>query len=261
MSIIGWLVALGGMFLGAAASLWGLTEINRSVVIWFVGFPGFMCLVVALGFEFEKFAVVQKPEIPDRPWVGVEVEPVGPLAYDDKGWDAGTRWHIPLKYELKNSGPIPAVGAEFHANLIPFMFSHWPSERIKDEKPQGLPEPGTDVASELRKMCDNFGDMIAHFPSSGQTLFRDSPRRGFFQINGNPAVFEAAKRSQGYSGNFVILVCAAYRLTNGGEVHRTGNSFALFKNSGARKIDLSGETIPLSELGFTEQPMGGSFRD
>jgi hypothetical protein len=261
MSLVGWLVAVGCMFLGGAASIWGLTEINRTVVIWLVGFPGALCLIVALGFEAQKYAIFQKPESPDRPWVAVEVVPAGPLAYDDKGWDAGTRWHISLSYELKNTGPIPAVGAEFHANLLPFIIPHWPSEHIKEGIPQGSPEPGTDVPAELRRMCDNFAEMISHFPSSGKTLFHDSPKRGFFHINGNPAVFEAARRSRGYTGNFVILVCAVYRLTNDGEFHRTAISFALFKRSGTQKIDLAGETIPLNEIGFTEQPMGGSFRD
>jgi len=56
MGLVGWLVAVGGMFIGAAASLWGLTEINRTVVIWLVGFPGFLCLIVGAGFEIQKFA-------------------------------------------------------------------------------------------------------------------------------------------------------------------------------------------------------------
>ncbi len=39
-----------------------------------------------------------------RPWVSVDAEIAGPLAYDATGWDAGIRWHIPLQYRLQHLG-------------------------------------------------------------------------------------------------------------------------------------------------------------
>src|SRR6202040_1977689 len=62
MGLIGWLVAVGCMFVGAAVSMWGLTEINRTVVIWLVGFPGFLLLIVAAGFEAQKLANIPIPQ-------------------------------------------------------------------------------------------------------------------------------------------------------------------------------------------------------
>jgi len=55
-SLINWLVAIGCMLIGSGVGVWGLTDVNKSIAIWLIGFPGAVCLVVALGFEFQKIA-------------------------------------------------------------------------------------------------------------------------------------------------------------------------------------------------------------
>lgn len=56
MGAVGWLAALGCMFIGAAVSVWGYTEFSRTVTIWIIGVPGAMCLVVGAALELQKFA-------------------------------------------------------------------------------------------------------------------------------------------------------------------------------------------------------------
>jgi hypothetical protein len=62
MGIIGWLVSAGFCALGVAAALWGLTELNKTIVIWFVAVPGAFLLIIAAGLEFQELSRV-KPEL------------------------------------------------------------------------------------------------------------------------------------------------------------------------------------------------------
>jgi hypothetical protein len=55
-TIINWLLAIGCLLVGSGVGLWGLTEVNKTLVIWFIGVPGALCLVLAAGLEFQKFA-------------------------------------------------------------------------------------------------------------------------------------------------------------------------------------------------------------
>jgi hypothetical protein len=257
-----WCLTAASILIGVgAAIIWGSG--SKSVGLW-VGFvPGAIALVFAAGFQVQHLISKaelpeKKPESPNRPWVSLRVGLAGPLAYDDKGWDAGTRWHLLLNYEMKNTGNTPAVGVEFFANLIPFTIPHFPPDRIKNGLPQGDPIPDTNVPVELKKMCDAFALMITHAgPTSGRTLFRGDSQNGRFQINGDPTIFDAAKTNRGFSGNFVILACATYRFTSEEGIHQTGEAFALFRPNG--KINIEGETIPPNELGLVTQPMGGAF--
>jgi hypothetical protein len=45
----------------------------------------------------------------------------------------------------------------------------------------------------------------------GKTLFKGQSIEGRFHINGNPALFDAARRGRGYSGNILLLACARYK--------------------------------------------------
>jgi hypothetical protein len=56
MSVVSWLVAVGSIAIGAAIGVWGLTDVNRTFVIWLIGIPGVICLVIALGFELQKYS-------------------------------------------------------------------------------------------------------------------------------------------------------------------------------------------------------------
>ena len=121
MGLVGWLVAVGCMFIGAAASIWGLTEINKHVVIWLIGVPGGICLVVALGFEIQKFLgeehvhseseirqlrayiTVTKTEIRNlgdglTPQIHIVFKNSGQTpAYDVRGWDGNALDEFPPK--------------------------------------------------------------------------------------------------------------------------------------------------------------------
>src|SRR5947209_5173889 len=99
------LVAVG-IFAAIAIGAWFADR--RVTAIWF-GFGCGVGLLLLLSVHLQQ--IVSRPEepkhretSPDRPWVSVQVEIVGPLAYDDAGWDAGLRWHIPIKFRLTNTG-------------------------------------------------------------------------------------------------------------------------------------------------------------
>jgi len=51
----------------------------------------------------------------NRPWVTLNVEIDSNLSYDAVGWDAGTRWHIPITYVATNIGTSPATDVAFFA--------------------------------------------------------------------------------------------------------------------------------------------------
>jgi hypothetical protein len=261
MGIISWLVAVGCLLIGGAIGLWGLTEISKSIAIWFVGVPGAVFLVVAAGLELQKFVetpkVEQKNSNTDRAWISLRLSIEGPLSYDANGWDAGPRWHIPIRYQLDNAGNTPALHVDFLVDIRPFLIPYLPQEQIKNGVPQGTGVPGTDSGAELKKLCQTaqtFAQM-----DGGQTIFRGESRVGIFHLNGNPALFDAAKVSPGFSGNILILACATYRVTGDEEAHRTAESIALFIPN--QKIDLNSQSISKDQLKLIHQPMGGSFAD
>ena len=198
-----------------------------------------------------------------RPWVSLEVEIAGPLAYDDKRWNAGTRWHIPLSYRMQNLGKTPGINVSFFGEIIPFIIPHFPPNKIKDGIPQGTPEPGTDIASEFENVCNFSEQMAAHNMGWGQVLFpnerwpQDGKKLRIFGMNGNPEVFESAKINAGYTGQFLVVVCATYGSTLSMDKYRTAKAFLLFKPDGG--INLAGETVLEGTLGFELSPTNGSY--
>jgi hypothetical protein len=121
--------------------------------------------------------------------------------------------------------------------------------------PHGAPEPATDAHVELKKLCDGAADMLKYAaPMQSRTLFPGNPpANGVFVLNGNPRFFNEAKERVGFSGNFLILVCASYRFVGDSTVHQTGIAYALFKPND--RININGETVPQQNLGFTIQPL------
>src|SRR4051812_20020271 len=103
---------VGGAIL--AIGLYTMAEQNKFVGLW-VSFVGFVIVAGGVAVHIHKVLAESergpeiektdppKPDSPDRPWVSLEVEIAGPLAYDNVGWDAGTRWHIPIKFKLTNT--------------------------------------------------------------------------------------------------------------------------------------------------------------
>jgi hypothetical protein len=256
-----WLPIVGaGIFVCWAVGAWyGGHKIQA---IW-LAFAGVVCLLFLATLQWQHYierADHPAPTVdsPDRAWVAVEVEVAGDLAYDAVGWDAGTRWHLPIKFRLTNTGNTPATGIDAHANIMPFMIGYWPKDRIKDGIPQGPAIPGTNAADELKKLCASLASMTSNLgPFMGYTLFKGKSLESLFHINGNPDLFNAARQSPGYSGNILLLICATYRASTDERLHQTGESFAIFRPNA--KIDLEQGTVAASELRITIQPMGGNF--
>jgi len=256
-----WLPVIGaGVLIAIAVAAWFAER--RIAGIWF-GFAGVVCLLLLLALQLQEHErsreeLGRKIDSPDRPWVSLEVAIAGPLAYDALGWDAGVRWHIPIKFKVTNTGNTPATNVDLHADIRPFMIGYWPADQIKDGIPQGQPIPGTDVPSELKKLCDGLAQMNKTMGSfMSKTLFKGQTWEDFFHLNGNPALFDAAREAPGYSGNILLLVCVSYKSTTDDRLHQTGESFAIFKPNA--KIVLEDGTVPQADLRLTDQPMGGNF--
>jgi hypothetical protein len=188
-----------------------------------------------------------------RPWISLDVEIGGLLAYDAQGWDAGIRWHIALKYRLQHLGKTPATNVSFFGEIIPFVLPYLPD--------QGLPVSGTDIAKEFERVCNFPETMTASNVGWGKIMFpNENPESRTFGMNGNPALFDAVKNAPiGYSGQFLVVVCATYGSTLNADKYRTAKAFQLFKKSGTGNIDLNGETIAQGDLGFVLSPTNGSY--
>jgi hypothetical protein len=194
-----------------------------------------------------------------RPWIALDVEIAGPLAYDAEGWDAGVRWHVPVKYRLRHLGKAPATNVSFFGALIPFVMASWPAETPIEEILKGPPVPVTDVVKELQAVCDFPEAMTAHKMGFGQVMFPTDDKTQLFGLNGNPQCFDEVKEKfpSGYSGQFLVVVCATYGSTFSNDRYRTAKAFHLFKRSGTKHIDLAGETISIADLGFVLSPADG----
>lgn len=260
-----WLPLVGGGILGAIAIGSWFGE-HRIAAVWF-GFAGAVCLLLLAALQIqdliahaEQPALSQATILDQRPWVSFDVTLLPPLSYDDKEWNAGFRWHVAIGFTLTNAGKTPAVNAEFFANLVPFMISGWPPERIKNGKPEGPPVPGTNVPEELKKLCTSVKEMRSVLgPMQNNLLFRDGKISGRFNINANPQLFRDAASNPFYSGNLVLLVCVIYGSTLNKEVYETAVPYAVFKNNA--KIDLKSDKDPIaiSDIFLSPQPNGGAY--
>lgn len=189
-----------------------------------------------------------------RPWIKLNVEIGGPLSYTDKGWDAGMRWHFPLKYTLKNIGKTPGVNVSLSANIIPYTLPHFPKDKIKDGVPQGMPIEGTDIAAELARMCEFPEAMTSSNMGFGQTLFPNDQIQGLFGLNGDPKRFDEAKTNEANTHQFLVVVCVSYGSTISDKMYRTAEAFQLLKNNSGFKINLEGESILEKDLALVSSP-------
>jgi hypothetical protein len=189
-----------------------------------------------------------------RPWLALTVHIAGPLAYDDKGSQTGMCWHIPLNYQVRHRGKSPAINVDFFAKILPFTQGYWPDDQIKDGIPQGPLIPGTDLEKEFDEVC-SFHEAFVDNMASGRVMIFGDMFGEAFGLNGNPALFDAAKNSQGYMGQFIVVACITYGSPLGPAHYRTAHAFALFKRTGDQRINLNGETIPLAELAFVPHPL------
>lgn len=179
-----------------------------------------------------------------RPWVSLDITIDSELAYDSVGWDAGKRWHIQLNYTLKNHGKTPALNVSFLANILPGTLATYAlGDDTEMEKLFGTLEGLTDA---------NFAMSRVLFP--GEIHSED------FGINGDPARFDPERVPHTYTGQFRILACVSYRSTLDDTLKgRTAKTFILYKGVGSKQIDLKGETIHPTELGFVLSPISGSY--
>ncbi|MCP4653421.1 MAG: hypothetical protein GY858_08590 [Candidatus Omnitrophica bacterium] len=182
----------------------------------------------------------QAEQIKQRPWVDVDFEIMTPLSYDNKEWDAGTRWHVTIKYRLENVGKTPANKASFMAKMIPLTSS-------------------VNVTQEFDALYKYQQQLAKHNMGFGQTLFPEKKRIVKFVLNGNPRIFDEIKKNpSGYAGHFLVIVCATYNSTYNNELFHTAKAFQLFKRSGNKFIDPNGETIPVKDLAIVPHPIQGS---
>ena len=154
MGLISWLVAVGCLFVGAAVSIWGFTEIEKTVAIWLVGVPGGIFLIVACGFEAQKYAAnVQTPPLPpavlldQRPWVEIVEVGAGPLTYDGQGARLG------VTAQVKSTGKTPAL------NIVLAGFIYL------------IGKDHMDVLGEQKKFCEELKNRRS--TPSTVTLFKD----------------------------------------------------------------------------------------
>jgi len=190
-----------------------------------------------------------------RPWVDVTVGIVSPLYCDDKGWDAGRRWHIVIEYCLENVGEIPATSASFVAEMIPFVIPYYKEGNFSKEP--------VDFGKEIHKEYDSLyrgqEELIKHNMGFGQVLFPGKTRIERFGLNVNPKVFEKIQDSSNkYTGHFLIIVCVTYGTTESAELFHTAKAFQIFKKTGNQFIDQNGETVSVQDLAIVPHPVQGS---
>lgn len=107
MGPIGWLVAIGFGAIGAALAIWGFTDGNRMLALWLIGIPGAFCLVIAGGFEVQKFAAPDKPTLSEAEirqlrayFTLTKIVQVPAVPEVDKLYE--------IKVEFRNTGKSPA---------------------------------------------------------------------------------------------------------------------------------------------------------
>ncbi len=184
-----------------------------------------------------------------RPWIKHEVSIGGPLSFSaEKGWK------FPLEYNLTNVGKSPGTMVSFYAQLLPFNISVYPKENVANGIPKGDPLPGTDIEAELQKISKVPDDKEWLKMSFGEILFPNDVIKGVLNIHTNSQLFDKAKEHEGFSGQFLVLVCVKYGSTLGDDMYRTAKSYQLWKTVHGQSINLDGETISVAELALTESP-------
>lgn len=116
MGLIGWLVSAGFCAIGAAAGLWGLTEISKTVVIWGVGVPGAFCLVIAAGFEFQN--LVPSAAVPEKISEATIQQLRANVMVDNAEVSYSSGEKPTMVVSIKNAGQTPARNLTWRAKFI-----------------------------------------------------------------------------------------------------------------------------------------------
>lgn len=176
-----------------------------------------------------RLAAMQAAE---RPWVATTVTIAGDLTVDADGA------HLPLRYELANSGRLPA----FNVIVIPSLVN------------SGGTAP-FDIAHELETRCGDVIGSVTQASQRGATMPWDYAIFPGRQVAENERADTAAlPPGQAASGPVYLLSCVDYRAGRTTDRHQTGDAFYLRRVSpgavgGTVDIDLSRrERVPASEL-------------
>jgi hypothetical protein len=128
MGLIGWLVALGCLFIGAAIGVWGLTEFNKLVAIWGIALPGAAFLVLAGCFELQTFASDTKIDRPSDTEIKktrayVFIDTIKTRNIDDNVFVVAPDLIPSILVVVKNTGQTPAFK---FTHRIAARFDTWP---------------------------------------------------------------------------------------------------------------------------------------
>jgi hypothetical protein len=180
LGIIGWLVALGCCAIGLGAAVWGF-DFPKHVAIWFLGFPGAICLVVAGCLELQSLGS-QKPvatnfEIRQSRAYVVLDEIVANWGKDDLSDNAPiTAWKFVVRW--KNSGRTPAN--DFHAqpDIIVFDAKGMPDD-FNVEMPFRVTAPIAIGASQSRDVGN------VELPMSAVLEMKAKTKRFYLWVSSN----------------------------------------------------------------------------
>ena len=191
-------------------------------------------------------------QIDERPWLSLDVDIGGPLAYGVVGTGTDVSWHIPLTYRLRNLGKTPAIDVVFFAHILPMVSG----------------KEGIVFAKELDKACDFPEKMIGIGFAWGEVIFpqEEWPEKSFL-VSGDEKIFEKAKladpdkNTTRYFGQFLVAPCVTYKSTfsTAGLPFRTAKEYFITRRNGAA-INLDGETINRTDLNFTPNKHGAMAR-
>ena len=181
-----------------------------------------------------------------RPWISPEIKLASPLTYGDDGW------HIAVEYCIRNVGNGPATNTDVWVQVIPSVNS-WSVDSLKGRSIAEMPTLGTDTATELSNLCNTAMASGKSKVGFGRTIFPGGEARGTLHTHGSRALFTRAKELENYCGQFHVIFCVGYGFTFDESQHVTAKAFVVYKRDSGN-IDLSGESVALSNLSFVPAP-------
>jgi hypothetical protein len=246
-----------------------LVTVTRRLVrvTWGLVFVGFCSIGAALlqwnAMRDQVTAFQNSILIDQRPWVSIDLfEIAGPLSYDDKDWTFGNRWHVLVKYRLKNYGKTPAAHVMFWTHMFPDV------PHFQDQKGRWH---GTFLGDDTMSACA-YPEFATQFGiDSGQLLFSgETTPIKYFESNGDEDRFKDMKyhRSR-YKGIFELPICVTYtsvftkfqtigsrippknEFVFGADQYFTALGYRLGKQS-RDEIGLDGETVSQDSLALGE---------
>ena len=167
-----------------------------------------------------------------RPWVKLKVD-LGKLPFHD-----GLDWHFHFVPNMTNMGRTPAVRAQFHAHVIPFMDDYQSPDKSAIVK-------RTNVAEELRKWTENISSRVEDITSGffGSLLFPDDHVQGDYGVQRGDAGFYDSLNSPAYVGQFTVLSCISYQSTIDNSWHPTAVAYNLRIEAGYHDLSTRFELV------------------